>query len=147
MVSTAIKRRAISIASTKLTPGTEHVNRCGVFPAYSFRAHDNRRGGRESVKPKQLIREARESVLETIAVVEKMTENFHTQFHEIFPPDPTPISYRLPGKGRWMMGKSSKLGQLAKLENALLTTFMCWFASIAQAMPTRSYLACRRPRL
>jgi hypothetical protein len=56
--------------------------------------------GDQSVKPKQLIRESRESVLETIAAVENMTENFHTQFHEIFPPDPKPISYHRPSKGR-----------------------------------------------
>ena len=52
--------------------------------------------GDQSVKPKQLIRESRESVLDTIKAVETMTENFHKQFHEIFPPDPKPISYHRP---------------------------------------------------
>ncbi len=52
--------------------------------------------GDQSVKPKQLIRESRESVLDTIKSVETMTANFHNQFHEIFPPDPKPISYHRP---------------------------------------------------
>lgn len=52
--------------------------------------------GDQSVKPKQLIRESRESVLDTIKAVEIMTENFHKQFHEIFPPDRKPISYHRP---------------------------------------------------
>lgn len=52
--------------------------------------------GDTAVKPKQLIRETRESVLTTIAVVDTMATNFHVQFHEIFPPDPTPISYYQP---------------------------------------------------
>jgi hypothetical protein len=52
--------------------------------------------GDQSVKPKQLIRETRESVLATVALVEAMTGNLHVQFHEIFPPDPKPISYHRP---------------------------------------------------
>jgi hypothetical protein len=52
--------------------------------------------GDQTVKPKQLIRETRDSVLATIAVVDTMMANFHMQFHEIFPPDPKPISYHRP---------------------------------------------------
>lgn len=52
--------------------------------------------GDQSVKPKQLIRESRESVLDVIKAVETMTKNFHSQFHEIFPPDQKPISYYRP---------------------------------------------------
>jgi hypothetical protein len=52
--------------------------------------------GDSSVKVKQRIRETPESVQATIALVETMFSNFHTQFHEIFPPDVTPISYHRP---------------------------------------------------
>lgn len=55
--------------------------------------------GDQSVKPKQVIRESRQSVLDTITAIENMTENFHKQFHEIFPPDPKPISYHRPRRG------------------------------------------------
>lgn len=56
--------------------------------------------GDQAVKPKQLIRETRESVLAALAAVETMTANFHSEFHEIFPPDPTPISYYRPKRSK-----------------------------------------------
>jgi hypothetical protein len=52
--------------------------------------------GDTTVRLKQSIREAREPVLETISLVGSMAANFHAQFHEIFPPDPMPISYHRP---------------------------------------------------
>lgn len=52
--------------------------------------------GDTTVKPKQLIRESRESILAAIGTIESITANFHAQFHEIFPPDQTPISYHRP---------------------------------------------------
>lgn len=55
--------------------------------------------GDTSVKPKQLIRETRESVIAAIDAVDAMMANLHAQFHEIFPPDPKPISYHRP-RGR-----------------------------------------------
>jgi hypothetical protein len=64
--------------------------------------------GDQSVRPKQLIRETSDSVLKTISSVEKMIENFHGQFHEIFPPDPKPISYHRPRlRARQRRGLSS----------------------------------------
>jgi len=52
--------------------------------------------GDTSVKVKQSLRESREEVQQFVPLVGQMVENFHAQFHEIFPPNPKPISYHRP---------------------------------------------------
>jgi hypothetical protein len=50
-----------------------------------------RDSGDTSVKPKQALRETRETALRLTEVVSKLALNLHNGFHEIFPPEKTPI--------------------------------------------------------
>ena len=50
-----------------------------------------RESGDASVRPKQVIRESRETVLRTADLVMKMGRNIHDGFHEIFAPEEMPL--------------------------------------------------------
>lgn len=51
-----------------------------------------RDSGDMSVRPKQALRETRDSAQKTTELVVKMARNLHTGFHDIFPPQETPIN-------------------------------------------------------
>lgn len=48
--------------------------------------------GDVSVKPKQMIRESKESATRFVELVRRLGENFHEGFHDIFPPEEKPVS-------------------------------------------------------
>jgi hypothetical protein len=49
--------------------------------------------GDTSVRPKQALRETRESAHRIVSVVTRMARNLHHGFHEIFPPEQEPIDF------------------------------------------------------
>lgn len=59
-----------------------------------------RDSGDTSVRPKQALRETKESAHRLISLVAKMVANLHHGFHEIFPPDQKPIELHASRKKR-----------------------------------------------
>jgi hypothetical protein len=47
--------------------------------------------GDTSVRPKQALRETQESAHRTVGIVLRLAKNLHDGFHEIIPPDETPV--------------------------------------------------------